>query len=104
MRKIFLAALVASAAFAQGPCDRACLEGFVNQYLEALVAHDPTRLQMTPDVKFTEDDIALKPGEALWKTASGLGTYKLYFADPPGWAGRLLSPSAKTAGRRSSCG
>jgi hypothetical protein len=37
---------------------------------------------MTPDVRFTEDDIALKPGEALWKTASGLGTYKLYFADP----------------------
>jgi hypothetical protein len=66
----------------QGPRDRACLEGFVNQYLEALVAHDPTRLPMTPDVRFTEDDIALKPGEALWKTASGLGTYKLYFADP----------------------
>ena len=89
MRKIFLAALVSSAAFAQGPgrgplgpCDRACLEGFVNQYLEALVAHDPTKLPMTPDVRFTEDDILLKPGEALWKTASGLGTYKLYFADP----------------------
>jgi len=89
MRKILLAALVSCAAFAQGPgrgpqgpCDRACLEGFVNQYLEALVAHDPTKLPMTPDVRFTEDDILLKPGEALWKTASGLGTYKLYFADP----------------------
>jgi hypothetical protein len=82
MKKLFLSALVASAAFAQGPCDRACLEGFVNQYLEALVAHDPTKLPMTPDVRFTEDDILLKPGEALWRTASGLGTYKLYFADP----------------------
>jgi hypothetical protein len=66
---------------AQGPCDRACLEGFINQYLEALVAHDPTRLQVTANVKFTEDDTPLKLGEALWKTAGGLGTYKLYFAD-----------------------
>ena len=82
LRTLFLISLAAVAAFAQGPCDRACLEGFVNQYLEALVAHDPTRLPMTPDVRFTEDDILLKPGEALWKTASGLGTYKLYFADP----------------------
>ncbi|MCU1337962.1 MAG: hypothetical protein JWO19_3543 [Bryobacterales bacterium] len=87
LRKLFLTGLAAVAAFAQGragpqgPCDRACLEGFVNQYLEALVAHDPTRLQMTPDVRFSENDVPLKPGEALWKTASGLGTYKLYFAD-----------------------
>ncbi len=65
-----------------GPCQRECLEGFVNQYLAAMVAHDPSRLQVTPDVKFTEDDVALKLGEALWQTASGLGTYKLYIADP----------------------
>src|SRR3984885_11998238 len=57
-------------------------EGFINSYLEALVAHDAKRLQVTPDVRFTEDDIELKLGEGLWKTASGLGTYQLYFADP----------------------
>jgi hypothetical protein len=67
---------------AQGPCDRACLEGFINQYLEAMVAHDAKRLPVTPDVRFTENDIELKLGEGLWKTASGLGTYKLYLADP----------------------
>ncbi|MGH9592719.1 MAG: hypothetical protein ACRD5L_06485, partial [Bryobacteraceae bacterium] len=57
--------LMAGAAFAQppgrggppGPCDRACLEGFVNQYLEALVAHDPKRLPLTADVKFSENDV-----------------------------------------------
>jgi hypothetical protein len=27
-----------------GACDRACLEGFVNQYVDALVARDPARL------------------------------------------------------------
>src|SRR5580698_1270651 len=57
---------------APGPCDRPCLEGFINSYLEAMVAHDAKRLQVTPDVRFTEDDIELKLGEGLWKTASGL--------------------------------
>lgn len=31
------------AAAAAQPCERACLEGFVDQYLEAMLAHDPHR-------------------------------------------------------------
>ena len=77
------AVLAASSLQAAGqPCNRTCLEGFVNDYLAAMVAHDPSRLAVTPNVKFTEDDVALKLGDALWGTASGLGKYKLYFADP----------------------
>jgi hypothetical protein len=30
-------------------CDRACLEGVVNRYLAALVAHDPTALPVSRD-------------------------------------------------------
>ncbi|MEI9811258.1 MAG: hypothetical protein WDO18_00660 [Acidobacteriota bacterium] len=33
----------ALAANAQQTCDRACLEGFVDQYMEALIAHKPRR-------------------------------------------------------------
>ncbi len=93
MKQFLIALLAAGFAFGQGrgprgPCDRACLEGFINSYLEALVAHDAKRLQVTPDVRFTEDDIELKLGEGLWKTVSGLGTYKLYLADPP--AGQVV--------------
>lgn len=65
-----------------GPCDRACLEGLVNSYLDAMVAHAPERLQLTEDFRFTENDVELKLGEVLWKTATGLGTYRLYFSDP----------------------
>ncbi len=81
--------LLSAAAVAQppgfgprGPCERACLEGIVNGYLAALVANDPSRLRVTDDVRFTENDVELKLGEGLWKTASGLGSYRLYFADP----------------------
>jgi len=63
-------------------CDYACLTGFVDQYLKALVAHDPSQIPVTENVKFTENTIPLKLGAALWGTMSGMGTYKLYFADP----------------------
>src|ERR1700691_2664944 len=81
---IFCSAVLAVSTVraADQPCDRACLEGFVNDYLAAMVAHDPKRLPVTPNVKFTEDDVALKLGDALCGTSSGLGKYKLYFADP----------------------
>lgn len=65
-------------------CDYTCLTGFVDHYLKALVAHDPSQIPVTDQVKFTENTIPLTLGDALWGTMSGLGTYKLYFADPVG--------------------
>jgi hypothetical protein len=63
-------------------CDRACLNGFVDQYLAALVAHDPARLPLGRDVKFTENGQMLHLGDGLWGTASGIGSYKIYADDP----------------------
>jgi hypothetical protein len=70
------------AAAAANGCDRACLDGFVDQYLKALVAHDAAKLPLAKNVKFTEDGVSLKPGDGLWATATGLGTYRLDFAEP----------------------
>jgi len=63
-------------------CDRACLTGLVDQYLAAMVAHDPSKLPLAKGVKFTEDGAPLQLGDGLWATSGGLGTYKLYFAEP----------------------
>jgi hypothetical protein len=63
-------------------CDRACLEGLINQYLAALVAHDPKRLPLSDDVMYTENDQVLKVGDGFWKTAAGIGNYKHIYADP----------------------
>ena len=65
-----------------GQCDRASLNGFVDQYLAALVAHDPSRLPLAKMVKFTENGQRLDLGDGLWNTASAQGSYKLYVADP----------------------
>ena len=62
--------------------DRAYLEGMVDRYLAALVAHDPSRLPLAKTIKFTENTIPLPVGEALWQTASDLPTYRLIACDP----------------------
>ncbi len=63
-------------------CDRVCLEGFVDHYLAALVARDPSKVPFASDVKFTENTATLKVGEGFWQTANGEGKFKLYFAEP----------------------
>ncbi|HUA01318.1 MAG TPA: hypothetical protein VMB02_13375 [Candidatus Aquilonibacter sp.] len=67
---------------AASSCDRDCLDGFIDQYLSALAAHDPSRLPLAKNLKFTEDGVQLTPGDGLWATATGIGSYKLYFAEP----------------------
>jgi hypothetical protein len=64
-------------------CNRACLDTTVNNYLAALVAHDPAKVKFAPDVKFVENLAPTKPGDGLWKTASAVPTtFKIYVPDP----------------------
>jgi hypothetical protein len=65
-------------------CDRACLGDLVTQYLKAMVAHDPAGLPVTADVRYTENGEVMKLGEGLWRTASGLGTYRQDILDVSG--------------------
>jgi len=76
--------LLSGALLAQAPadCNRACLEGFVNQYVDALVAHNPFGMPLARKVKFSENDVLLDLGDGVWNTITGAGTYKLYVADP----------------------
>ena len=76
------AAAKAAPQSAASACDRACLEGFVDQYLTALAARDASRLPVASTVRFTENGTVLKLGEGLWGTANGLGTFRLYTDDP----------------------
>jgi hypothetical protein len=63
-------------------CDEACLKSMMDGYLQALQAHDPARLKVAPQVRFTENGVAIPLGEALWVTFSGLGPYRHDFFDP----------------------
>jgi hypothetical protein len=74
--------LVASTGPIPLNCNRTCLEGQIDQYLAAVVAHDPKRLPLSEDVMYTENNQVLEVGDGFWKTAAGIGNYKHVFADP----------------------
>jgi hypothetical protein len=63
-------------------CDRACLDGIADQYLDAVMAHDPSKAPIAKTAKFTENAQRLEVGDGLWNTATGKGTYTLHVDDP----------------------
>ena len=67
---------------AEAACDRACLKGFIDQYMDALAHHDPARLPVAANVRFTENGAQVPLGEALWVTFTKPLGYRHYFADP----------------------
>ena len=70
-------------------CNRACLENLIDQYLTAVVAHDPKKLPLSADVRYTENYQVLQIGDGFWKTAQARGKYTHIFADPE--AGQVAS-------------
>ena len=72
----------APAATGAQACGRTCLQGFVDKYLDALVAHDPARLPLSKAARFTEDGQTLTLGDGLWGTIEAREDYSLYAADP----------------------
>jgi hypothetical protein len=64
------------------PCDRACLEGFVDKYLDAMTAHDPKLVPLAKNVKLTENGQKLVLPDGLWNSMVGKGTYRLFVDDP----------------------
>jgi hypothetical protein len=62
-------------------CDRACLYGVADRYLEALQHRDATRLPWAQNARYTENNVEIQPGDGVWATAVALGSYRLKFAD-----------------------
>jgi hypothetical protein len=63
-------------------CDRACLIDTMDQYLAALIAHNPAQVALATHVKFSENGVVLPVGSASWQTATGMGSFKQYVVDP----------------------
>lgn len=63
-------------------CQRECLEGFVDRYLQAMADGEVDPALFAPSARFTENGVQLPLGnEGLWATTSAVGNYKLYVPD-----------------------
>ena len=91
---VLLAGFVTANAGAQ-ECDRACLEGWVDRYLDALINNDVSALPVTDDVRFTEDAQRLELGDGLWRSMKSKGDYQLFVTDVPAQQVTLLTTIAE---------
>jgi hypothetical protein len=84
---IALLSLLSTTLIAQAPakkpaCDRACLQGYMDRYLKAMLDRNVGDDLFSRNVRFTENGIMLPLGnEGLWYGMSGLGTYRFYVPD-----------------------
>lgn len=80
-----LAVLIGVPAMAQQqapPCDRACLQKWVDDYLVAMRDQNADPALFSPRVRFTENGVELPFGsEGLWHAMSGIGSYKFHVPD-----------------------
>src|SRR4051812_28818914 len=87
-RRVAIAALFftigyGAAASAVAPrCDRACLAKALDRYVAAVVKHDASAAPLAANFRYTENALEAKPGDGLWKTATGLGAVQRRYLDP----------------------
>jgi hypothetical protein len=62
-------------------CDRACLRAVLDQYLNAVIKHDPGAAPLMIGFRQTENAIVVRPGTGLWKSMTGLGTMQRRYID-----------------------
>jgi hypothetical protein len=64
-------------------CDRACLEGWLDSYLDALSKHDPSAVELADDVRFTANGQLLAIGDGVWRTFQARGNFEVTVVDVP---------------------
>jgi hypothetical protein len=63
-------------------CDRACLKTALDQYLNAVIKHDPAAAPLLIGFRQTENATVVKLGNGVWKSVTGLGKMQRRYFDP----------------------
>src|SRR5690606_39240604 len=72
----------------QNACDRACPGSLLDDYLAAVVAHDPAQAPLVVAFRQTENAINVAPGQGVWQSVTALGNVqRRYFDAVTGQAG-----------------
>jgi hypothetical protein len=79
--------LLAVEATHQPACDRDCLLAVSSNYVDAILAHNPSALKVAPDLKSTENGKPVSLGEGLWKTAKAVPVRQSFADASTGQAG-----------------
>ena len=82
LRTLLFFSMAAAPLLSAADCDRACLKGALDQYLNAVVRHDPSAANLLPGFRQTENAVAVRAGDGLWQSAIALGKLQRRYLDP----------------------
>ncbi len=77
----FLGLFALGSAYGAG-CDRACLKTMLDQYVNAVVQHNPAAAPLSVGYRETENGTVRRPGTGLWQSAKALGKLQRRYLDP----------------------
>ena len=63
-------------------CDRECLNQAANDYMDALVSKDPSRVHWAKTVRYTENSVSMMIGDGVWGTVTAKDANPQLEADP----------------------
>jgi hypothetical protein len=81
LRSLLLTTLTLATANAFAACDRACLRTALNEYLTAVVEHNPAKAPLALGFRQTENAVVTIPGTGLWQSATALGKLQRRYFD-----------------------
>ena len=84
MKKLLVVSLtlfLSPFTFAQN-CDKACLEDIADQYRAAYLAHDPSAVAISENVRFSENNVEMPFPDATWDTITEELGPPLTISDP----------------------
>src|SRR5216117_221272 len=82
MIRLTLLGVVAFGSAHGAICDRACLKTALDQYLTAVVQHNPAAAPLSVGFRQTENAMVRSRGTGLWQSTKGLGKLQLRYFDP----------------------
>jgi hypothetical protein len=75
-----LTGFAASPVWAQN-CDRDCMTSLLTDYIDAVVAHDSSKLPVLENYRYTENSRPVMFGEGLWQSVTGKTTFRHDYLD-----------------------
>jgi hypothetical protein len=63
-------------------CDRACLDGMLGRFLDAVVAKDPARAPLAIGFRQTQNSVLTPAGTGAWQTVTAIGPVQRRYFDP----------------------
>lgn len=73
--------MVPSSSDAPKDCDEGCLKGLAQQYMDALVKQDGSKLPWADRVRYAENGVTIMVADGTWATATAKGASPLIIAD-----------------------